>query len=439
MTEQHYDVIVVGSGIAGLVAAYRLSRAGRSVRILEAGDQIGGRVGERETRGIRFNTGARLVYPFSKPFNGLLDDLGLTEDLVPIHHLSAQCIGPDGDWLVELMPGPKSLMTPGLTLSERLRFVPYGLSMLAARGRTDPDDAASAPEADAESLDSYTRRRMGHNVLTRMVEPIFRGTRAWNAEDISAAFFASTTPHLIGKSHVNVFKGGMNQLPAALVRGSQATCKATVLSVEDRAGGPCHVRARIEGAEVTLSADHVVIAVEGDRAAPLVADLAPEDRAFLDGVRYNSLGVVHYKLSGDVAPRMNFFAREGAGPIATYQQVPANAAKGQAAQIYAQLSPEAARHAAETGQTGDLHPIIEDQLRQLFPQFDAQYADCHTQWIQRKLATFSTGYATQAKAFRDRQDASARRVTFAGDYLQQSLVTGAAASGERAARRILGA
>ena len=66
-------------------------------------------------------------------------------------------------------------------------------------------------------------------------------------------------------------------------------------------------------------------------------------------------------------------------------------------------------------------------------------ADCHTQWIQRKLATFSTGYATQAKAFRDRQDASARRVTFAGDYLQQSLVTGAAASGERAARRILGA
>ena len=436
---EHHDVIVVGSGIAGLVAAYRLARAGRSVRILEAGDQIGGRVGERETRGIRYNTGARLLYPFSRPFNALLDDLGLTGDLIPVHHLSAQCIGQDGDWLVELMPGPKSLMTPGLSLGERLRFVPYGLSMLAARARTDPDDAASAPAADAEPLDAYTRRRMGPNVLARMVEPIFRGTRAWNAEEISAAFFASTTPHLIGKSHVNVLKGGMNQLPAALAQGSQVTCNATVLAVEDPSSGPCRVTARIGEDETVLSADHVLVAVEGDRAAPLLADLPPEDRAFLDSVRYNSLGVVHYRLSGDVPARMNFFAREGAGPIATYQQLPANAAKGQAAQIYAQLSPEAARHAAETGQTGDLHPIIEDQLRQLFPGFDAQQVDRHTQWIQRKLPTFSTGYAMQAKAFRDRQDASARRVTFAGDYLQQSLVTGAAASGERAARRILGA
>lgn len=88
-------IIVIGAGIAGLVAARRLSQAGHAVRVLEAAEVPGGRVGDREVRGIRFNAGARLVYAFSKPFNGLLDEIGLTEALVPVRRLSAECVGVD--------------------------------------------------------------------------------------------------------------------------------------------------------------------------------------------------------------------------------------------------------------------------------------------------------------------------------------------------------
>ena len=89
----------------------------------------------------------RLVYPFSKPFNQLLAELDLTKDMCPFHHLSAHCVGAGGEWLVELMPGLKSLLTPGLSLTERARFVGFGLAMLRAKAHADPDDATSALQA----------------------------------------------------------------------------------------------------------------------------------------------------------------------------------------------------------------------------------------------------------------------------------------------------
>jgi protoporphyrinogen/coproporphyrinogen III oxidase len=428
-------IIVIGAGVAGLVAARRLRKAGFTVRVLEAGEAPGGRVGERQARGIRFNAGARLVYAFSKPFNALLQEIGLAGARIAVRGLSAECVGVGESWIVELTPGVRTLLTPGLSPAERLRFLPFGLRMLAARA--DPDDAASAMAEDGVTLADYVNRELGPNVLERIVEPVFRGARCWNAEEVSAAFFAATAPHLVGRDTVHVLKGGMSQLPQALAAGLDVQCGARVVSVATPADGPCRLVARREGGEMVEEADLVVCATEGSLAAALFPDLPEEERAFFAGVRYNSVGIAHYLLNRQVAPQMKFFTRAASGPIATWQQIPGDEAIGQAPQLYAQLSPEAVAEAKGRGMTERLDELLAKRVRELFPSLDRDCADIHNQWIARMLPIFYPGYARAMTAFRDRQSAAHRRVYFCGDYLAQALITGAVASGERAARDVL--
>ncbi len=57
------DVVVVGAGFAGLRAAERISKAGRSVTVLEARDRAGGRICPGEIAGHTIDLGGMWLAP----------------------------------------------------------------------------------------------------------------------------------------------------------------------------------------------------------------------------------------------------------------------------------------------------------------------------------------------------------------------------------------
>lgn len=72
------DVIVVGAGLAGLSAARAISKAGKSVVVLEARDRVGGRTLNRDLgKNEVVEIGGQWVGPTQDNVLGLIDELGL--------------------------------------------------------------------------------------------------------------------------------------------------------------------------------------------------------------------------------------------------------------------------------------------------------------------------------------------------------------------------
>ena len=75
------DVVVLGGGPAGLAAAWRAARAGRSVLLLERAPAVGGMAASFEVAGVRVDTGSHRLHPATPaPVLSLLREL-LGDDL----------------------------------------------------------------------------------------------------------------------------------------------------------------------------------------------------------------------------------------------------------------------------------------------------------------------------------------------------------------------
>jgi phytoene desaturase len=82
MRQEHYDVVILGSGIGGMCSAALLANKGYKVLVVEKLPQIGGRCSTIDYKGFKIPTGV-LGVPSGGPFREVFEEVGAEYDARP--------------------------------------------------------------------------------------------------------------------------------------------------------------------------------------------------------------------------------------------------------------------------------------------------------------------------------------------------------------------
>ena len=277
------DVIVVGAGLAGMGAAWRLQQAGVGTRVLEATDRLGGRVLTVDWEGFRVDAGAQYIAGADSLFRPLASRLGLQADLqrcTPLRHAAVvRCGVPHR---LGGASGLAALRCGALGWRDRLGAVRL-LRGCCRYWRWDSARGQSAPGDDQVSVGEYLGRSGQDELLEYWARPLL-ALRGWRPEDVSLPMFL----HLVSPSNGQqgwTLRGGVGRFCQALGARLDTLTGARVERVSAQARG-VRVSFVRGGRRAAIEADAGVIAVPGTLVRSLLAEVPPAWAALLDRVSY---------------------------------------------------------------------------------------------------------------------------------------------------------
>ena len=277
---------VVGAGLAGLTAAFRLKQHGWRVTVFEADEVVGGRVRTEHHRGYLLDTGATALAESYDSYLSLVEELGIRDQIVPsspyigiyregrIHHLRLDRVARSG------------IQTRLLSPKAKLRSLRLGLDVGRAKlkGRLDYSDMRKAAPLDTESARDYARRVLGNELAEYLCEPVTRMMLIADGDDVSVVELFSGLANIFS-SKICSLRGGQGRLPRLLAEGLDVRLGSTVRLVAD-AGDRVQVTSpNAKGEDRTEEFDACVISAplfEATRICP--------DRASILGPLNEALG-----------------------------------------------------------------------------------------------------------------------------------------------------
>ncbi len=304
------EIIVIGAGISGLVAAHTLKQSGRDVLLIESSDTPGGVIRTEVIDGFLVERGPNSVR-MTDELETLIESLGISDELVTGDSRAPRYVFTAGQ-LVRAPMGPASLVTTPL-ISARAK-----LRLLA-------EPFVGRPKDDREpSIEEFFSRRLGREIHDTLVSAFVSGIYAGDTARLSAE---AVFPKLVRmeREHGGLARGAFAMLRArkktAPPAGAAPVSKPkrrgmTLISFQaglsrlpkrigDVLGESMILNTFVEGVEREdsgfvvrttagdrFSAERLIIATPARAAGSLLGPIAPRAAELLAAIEYPSLASV---------------------------------------------------------------------------------------------------------------------------------------------------
>ncbi|MEO6287499.1 MAG: FAD-dependent oxidoreductase [Dyadobacter sp.] len=215
--EQHTDVIIIGSGLAGLTAARVLKTAGKSIKILEASDQIGGRVRTEEVDGFLLDRGFQVLltaYPETQKFLDY-DALDLCKFDPGALILNQDGITKIGDPIRQPSSLISTLRSPAATFADKFRMLALKLELT----NKSIDDIFSGSQAT--TLAYLEQSGFSQRIISQFFKPFMTGIFLEDKLSTSSRMFEFVFK-MFSQGDAAIPAKGMGMIPLQLARGLSA-------------------------------------------------------------------------------------------------------------------------------------------------------------------------------------------------------------------------
>jgi protoporphyrinogen oxidase len=434
------SVIVVGAGLAGLATAWRLSRQGLQVALLERTARVGGRASALRLEGFALEAVPPVLTPGDTRLLAWIAEVGLRDDLLPLRPLVTQVAHLGELREVEVRRWFDVRRVPGARLREALRVVRLPRLLARYGDALDPERPERAADLDDRSLADFGRLYFGETVLSSWMAPLVTSGSLGDPDEMSRVQFLH---HLRrhGSNRPGLLRGSLADVADRVASEVAARTGIEVAGVDLRDGGGARVRLA-DGRRI--GADAVVLAVPAPEALRLAESLlAPAERDLLCDVRYAPVLTVAAALcrAPGARPVRVLVPRTESSPIECATLEPglpgSRAPEGLGLALVRATPGYAASHldASEEAVAKELLSAL-DALR---PGLQRAVEFARVLRVRHGAPRFDVGrYRAIARFQRVQADlcARGRRVYFAGDYLVGPTFEGAAVAAERAAEAV---
>ncbi|PSP64968.1 protoporphyrinogen oxidase [Halobacteriales archaeon QH_8_67_27] len=256
---------VVGGGIAGLAAAYRLQQRGRDVRVFEASDRIGGLAAVYETAGDPIETFYHHLSASEETIVELIEELGLGEDLEWRYKVDSYYV----DGVVHPMEKAWEILAyPHLSVYDKFRLAMLVTEVDVRGGRPTFDTYDDITDFEDVPIKEFLLEHTTRHVYESFWEPLLDAKFGSRKEDVSAAWllgrvkFRGERDPLRGEQ-LGYLDGGFGRLLDELldaVGEDTITTGARVTELSRSDGAVESLTAERGGERETHAVDDVVVA-----------------------------------------------------------------------------------------------------------------------------------------------------------------------------------